>query len=73
MGEIVNYMQLDTARLEQVVHSIHTVWDGALQVITTTPHVFIKNHFFTEIINFTCRFPTLDIWVHFPISAVSRA
>jgi hypothetical protein len=32
MGEIVNYMQLDTARLEHVVHSIHTVWDGALQV-----------------------------------------
>lgn len=32
MGEVVNYMQLDTARLEHVVHSIHTTWDGALQV-----------------------------------------
>ena len=32
MGSIVNYMQLDTSRLESVVHSIHTVWDGALQV-----------------------------------------
>ena len=33
MGEIMNYMQLDAGRLEQVAHSIHTVWDGALQVI----------------------------------------
>lgn len=33
MGEIVNYMQLDTSRLEQVAHNIHTVWDGALQVL----------------------------------------
>jgi len=32
MGEIMNYMQLDAGRLEQVAHSIHTVWDGALQV-----------------------------------------
>lgn len=32
MGEVVNYMQLDTSRLEQVAHNIHTVWDGALQV-----------------------------------------
>lgn len=28
----MNYMQLDTNRLEHVAHSIHTVWDGALQV-----------------------------------------
>jgi hypothetical protein len=34
MGEVVNYMQLDTARLEHVVHSIHTTWDGALQVFS---------------------------------------
>ena len=32
MGEIVNYMQLDSARLEHVAHNIHTVWDGMLQV-----------------------------------------
>ena len=32
MGEIVNYMQLDTDRMEYVASSIHVVWDGILQV-----------------------------------------
>jgi hypothetical protein len=32
MGEMVNYMQIDTGRLEYVAGSIHTVWDGILQV-----------------------------------------
>jgi hypothetical protein len=40
MGEVVNYMQLDTARLEHVVHSIHTTWDGALQVRKFVADVF---------------------------------
>jgi hypothetical protein len=35
-GEIINYMQLDTNRLEQVAGSIHTVWDGLLQIIGYT-------------------------------------
>lgn len=29
---MVNCMQLDTARMEYVAGSIHTVWDGLLQV-----------------------------------------
>lgn len=33
MGEIVNYMQLDTGRMEYVASSIHTIWDGILQVL----------------------------------------
>jgi hypothetical protein len=32
LGEIVNYMQIDTARLEYVTGSIHTLWDGLFQV-----------------------------------------
>lgn len=32
MGEIVNYMQLDTGRMEYVASSIHVIWDGILQV-----------------------------------------
>ena len=31
-GEIVNYMQLDTNRMEQVIGTIHVCWDGPLQV-----------------------------------------
>ena len=36
VGEIVNYMQLDTNRMEQVAGSIHTLWDGLFQVIGYT-------------------------------------
>ena len=32
MGEIVNYMQIDTGRLEYAAGTIHTVWDGVLQI-----------------------------------------
>jgi len=32
MGEIVNYMQIDTGRLEYAAGTIHTVWDGLLQI-----------------------------------------
>lgn len=35
-GEIVNYMQLDTGRMEQVAGSIHTVWDGLFQIFGYT-------------------------------------
>jgi ABC-type multidrug transport system fused ATPase/permease subunit len=35
-GEIANYIQLDTNRLEQVAGSIHTVWDGILQIVGYT-------------------------------------
>lgn len=31
-GEIVNYMQIDTSRLETVAGTIHTVWDGLYQI-----------------------------------------
>eukprot|EP01041_Mallomonas_annulata_P007378 gene7377-15065_t len=31
-GEIVNYMQLDTSRMEAVANTIHIAWDGLLQV-----------------------------------------
>ena len=31
-GDIVNYMQLDTSRVESLAISLHTLWDGALQV-----------------------------------------
>ena len=33
MGEIVNYMQLDTSRMESVIGTIHVCWDGPLQVL----------------------------------------
>eukprot|EP01033_Poteriospumella_lacustris_P022288 gene22288-16719_t len=33
LGEIVNYMQIDTARLEYVTGSIHTLWDGLFQIM----------------------------------------
>ena len=36
IGEIVNYMQLDTNRMEQLFGTIHTVWDGFFQVIGYT-------------------------------------
>jgi len=36
MGEIVNYMQLDTNRMEQVIGTIHVCWDGPLQVFGYT-------------------------------------
>ena len=32
MGEIVNYMQIDTGRLKYAAGTIHTVWDGLLQI-----------------------------------------
>ena len=32
VGEMVNYMQTDTNRMEQVAGSIHTLWDGFFQV-----------------------------------------
>jgi len=35
-GDIVNYMQVDTNRIESVANSIHTLWDGLLQVIGYT-------------------------------------
>ncbi|KAJ1437218.1 hypothetical protein B484DRAFT_416639 [Ochromonadaceae sp. CCMP2298] len=36
LGEVVNYMQLDTSRMEYVAGTIHTVWDGLLQIIGYT-------------------------------------
>ena len=36
VGEIVNFMQLDTSRMEYVASSIHIVWDGLLQVFGYT-------------------------------------
>lgn len=36
IGEIVNYSQLDTSRMEQVASSIHILWDGSFQVIGYT-------------------------------------
>ena len=36
VGEIVNYMQTDTSRMEQVAGTIHTLWDGLFQVIGYT-------------------------------------
>lgn len=36
MGEIVNYMQIDTGRLEYAAGTIHTVWDGVLQIVGYT-------------------------------------
>lgn len=36
VGEIVNFMQLDTNRMEYVASSIHVVWDGLLQVLGYT-------------------------------------
>ncbi|RYG70088.1 hypothetical protein EON64_01135 [archaeon] len=36
VGEIVNYMQIDTTRLEYVASTIHTVWDGLLQIFGYT-------------------------------------
>jgi ABC-type multidrug transport system fused ATPase/permease subunit len=36
VGEIVNYMQIDTNRMEQVAGTIHVVWDGLFQIIGYT-------------------------------------
>ena len=36
IGEIVNFSQLDTSRMEGVASSIHILWDGSLQVIGYT-------------------------------------
>ena len=36
IGEIVNYMQIDTNRMEQVAGTIHVVWDGLLQIFGYT-------------------------------------
>eukprot|EP00981_Chlorochromonas_danica_P011662 scaffold4203_cov166-Ochromonas_danica.AAC.8 len=35
-GEIINYMQIDAGRLEYVAGTIHTVWDGLLQILGYT-------------------------------------
>jgi hypothetical protein len=35
MGEIVNYMQLDTTRMESVIGTVHVIWDGPLQVLVS--------------------------------------
>jgi uncharacterized membrane protein len=32
----VNYMQIDTARLEYVAGTIHTFWDGIFQIVGYT-------------------------------------
>lgn len=32
-GEILNYMQMDTTRIENVAVSIHIIWDGLLQIV----------------------------------------
>eukprot|EP01038_Epipyxis_sp_PR26KG_P011238 gene11238-15079_t len=36
MGEIVNYMQVDAGKMEQVASLIHVYWDGLLQVLGYT-------------------------------------
>lgn len=36
VGEVVNYMQIDSSRIEQVAGTIHTLWDGYFQVIGYT-------------------------------------
>jgi ABC-type multidrug transport system fused ATPase/permease subunit len=36
VGEIVNFSQLDTTRMEYVASSIHILWDGSLQVLGYT-------------------------------------
>ena len=41
MGEIVNYMQLDTSRMEQVIGTIHVCWDGPLQVLVSVQYSFL--------------------------------
>ncbi|CAN0385246.1 unnamed protein product, partial [Ectocarpus sp. 12 AP-2014] len=32
VGEIVNYMQIDAGRLENLAGSVHTIWDSVFQV-----------------------------------------
>lgn len=44
MGEIVNYMQLDTSRMEQVIGTIHVCWDGPLQVLVSFAQSLILAH-----------------------------
>lgn len=62
MGEIVNYMQIDTGRLEYVAGSIHTVWDGIFQVrlliVLDCIIVMLRR---------------LDCWVHQSVVAFPRA
>ena len=36
VGEVMNCMQLDTTRMEQVAGTIHTIWDGLLQIVGYT-------------------------------------
>ena len=36
VGEIVNLMQIDTNRMEQVAGTIHVVWDGLFQILGFT-------------------------------------
>lgn len=52
MGEIVNYMQLDTGRLEHVAQSIHIVWDGALQVCVLFITFLVLYVYYVFVFNF---------------------
>jgi len=40
VGEIVNYIQIDTNRMEQVAGTIHVVWDGIFQIVGYTSLLF---------------------------------
>lgn len=63
MGEIVNYMQLDTGRMEQVIGTIHVCWDGPLQVLVSASQNLTlldsrfswKKYLHTSIISLLCN------------------
>ena len=35
-GEVINFMQIDAGRMEYVAGTVHTVWDGLLQIVGYT-------------------------------------
>lgn len=54
----MNYMQLDTDRMEYVASSIHVVWDGILQVSVPIPFCIFQcahpNYPLSQIVGYTC-------------------
>ena len=64
VGQIVNYMQLDTARMEYVAGSIHTVWDGLLQVRTYALQLLLTPIYASVCMLLACCFRTYTIHVY---------
>jgi hypothetical protein len=62
MGEIVNYMQLDTTRMESVIGTVHVIWDGPLQVLVRMIYTYMYTYMYIYV--YICIYMYIYIYIN---------